>query len=134
MEKEHLIVYKNDPFNGVWTSKTNLLRYGVGAFPTPFTKVGESGIFYSPKDRKFFIELLDGVVPGEIIIVGKLSKEYRIQKQTRFSKKGRLGFAIERMDGEVITSLDVHNAEKGAKVRIRGRKTTRETLKVIDEL
>ena len=134
MKEEHLIVYKNNPYSGVWTSKTSLLRHGVGAFPTPFTLTGKSGIFYLEKSRSFFIDLKDGVTAGEIIIVGVLNKEYRVLKPVKFSKDGRRGYAIKRLDGEQMTSLDVDNAKEGAKVRIRGRKTSKEILKIIDEL
>lgn len=134
MEKEHLIVYNNSPYSGVWTSKTNLLRFGVGMFPTPFTSTGKDGIFYLPKQKAFYINLKDGALPGEIIVVGVLNKEYRVLKGVKLSKNGKRGFRIQRMDGENITPLDIKNAQEGAKVRIRGRKTSKEISKIIDEL
>lgn len=135
MEKENnLVVYVDNPYEGVWTSKISLLRFGIDSFPTPFTKVGRGGLFYEKDFKKWFISLKNGASPGEIIIVGNLGIEYRVLKDVRFSKRGFKGYAVRRMDGNNITSLDVDNAEEGVNVRIRGRKTEREIFKIIDEL
>lgn len=129
---EKTIIYNDTPYDGVWNGKTTLIQQGI--IPNPFTTVDRGGIFYDSRTKKWNISLKWGVSPGEIIIIGDLCLEYRIIKGGRFSKKGYRGFAIERLDGCLFTSLDLDNAKPGAKVRIRNRKTAREIFKIIDEL
>ena len=129
MKEEKQIIYTDNPNEGIWTSKISLLPI---YYPITSTIVVDGRMKWNGK--VWTINLRDGVIPGEIIEVrGHLNIKYRVLKNLGFQGWGYI-YSIKRLDDRPITQVDIGNAKNKTRVRIAGRKSAKDVLKIVYEL
>jgi hypothetical protein len=86
------------------------------------------------KQNISFIGVKNPLQVGEVIEVGDLSLSYKIVSFKEMLPQGGFVYRVKRTDGSVIGQTDINNAPKGAKVRMKSRRSIKQKIQQLNEM
>lgn len=86
------------------------------------------------KQNISFLGVKDSLQIGEVIEVGNLSLSYKIVSFKQALPQGGFVYRVKRTDGSDIDQTDTNNAPKGAKVRMKSRRSIKQKIQQLNEM